>query len=50
MPEISPPPPTDLNPTSKRIAFLVIHGIGEQRPYKANGGAPRQQLELSSGI
>ena len=24
MPEISPPPPTDKNPTSKRIAFLVL--------------------------
>lgn len=35
MPEISPPPPIDKSPTSKRIAFLVIHGIGQQRPYEA---------------
>jgi hypothetical protein len=34
MSNISPPPPTDKQPTSKRVAFLVIHGIGQQRPYE----------------
>jgi hypothetical protein len=34
MSNISPPPPTDKKPTSKRVAFLVIHGIGQQRPYE----------------
>jgi len=45
MPEISPPPPTDNKPTSKRIAFLVIHGIVQQRPYEALDQFARGLLE-----
>src|ERR1700722_9940014 len=45
MPEISPPPPTDKNPTSKRAAFLVIHGIGQQRPYETLDQFGRGLLE-----
>jgi hypothetical protein len=45
MPEISPPPPTDRNPASKRIAFLVIHGIGQQRPYETLDQFGRGLLE-----
>ena len=45
MPEISPPPPIDKNPASKRIAFLVIHGIGQQRPYETLAQFGRGPLE-----
>jgi hypothetical protein len=45
MPEISPPPPIDKNPASKRIAFLVIHGIGQQRPYETLDQFGRGLLE-----
>lgn len=34
MPEISPPVTSDALPSTKRIAVLVIHGIGQQQPYE----------------
>ena len=34
MPEISPPLTPDALPSTKRIAVLVIHGIGQQQPYE----------------
>jgi hypothetical protein len=49
MPEISPPPPIDQKPTSKRIAFLVIHGIGQQRPYETLDQFGRGLLESFAG-